>query len=342
MCISVCQCECVIAYKTKSADSASGARRFSLRFTHAFDKEHNGRMDPEEEKFLTLARSSEKETRQLDFKQQFDPNSAVDWSNIVKDIIAMANSGGGILVFGVADDGSIAGFDKNIVLEIDSATISDKIYSYTGENFSDFKILEVKRSRAIFASILVLGSETPITFTRNGADILVKGKQRPAFVKGIIYFRHGAKSEPADTSDIRSAFNKRLNRIRKSWFEGIRKISNIGASDEIIVSKKNPALRGKPLTLSGLLKVSEQGTPVKLSHVEFEALRQEYPLEYKDVAERCKKKKTVPQRKLQAYINSCKDNQDLSINWKKIGRSLNLPFSVPDKYMYKEKVVTDF
>lgn len=299
-------------------------------------------MDSDNQKLIELGQSAEGEMRHVDFKEQFDPNSASDWSNVTKDIIAMANSGGGILVFGVTDDGNNAGFDRDVVLKVDPATISNKIHSYTGENFSDFKVIEIKRKTTKYGAILVSQSETPIVFTRNGADTIVRGKQKPIFLKGSLYFRHGTKSEPADTADIRRSIEKILNKTRKSWFEGVRKISNISASEEVIVSRKNPALQGKPLTLTGLLKVSEKGALVKLSHVEFEALRQEYPLEYKDVLDRCKKKKPVSQKKLQDYINSCKNNQDLSINWRQVGRSLNLPFYVPDKYMYKTKVVDNF
>ena len=303
---------------------------------------HNREMNPTDQELVELGKSSEKESRRLDFKEQFDISSAADWANVVKDIIAMANSDGGVLVFGITDDGQHSAFDKDVVLKIDPAVISDKIHAYTGENFSEFKIVELKRGHKSLAAILIAQSDTPIAFTRNGADAPVKGKQKPIFLKGTIYFRHGAKSEPGDTADIKKAIDRILNKTRKSWFEGVRKISNIGASDEVIVSKRNPALQGRPLTLGGLLKVSEQGTPVKLSHVEFEALRQEYPLEYKEVLKRCKKKKAVSQKKLQSYINSCKSNQDLSINWGTVGKSLNLPFSVPDKYMYKEKVVENF
>lgn len=302
----------------------------------------NDNVSPNEQKLIELVQTARKESRQLDFKERFDPASASEWSNIIKDILAMANSGGGILAFGVADDGSLASFDKNIVLGIDPAIVTDKIHACTGEHFSDFKIVEVMRDRASLAAILISEAETPIVFTRNGADALTKGKQKPIFLRGSLYVRHGAKSEPADTADIKKAIDRALSRTRKSWFEGVRKIANIGASDEVIISKKNPALQGKPLTLAGLLKVSEQGTPVRLSHVEFETLRQEYPLEYKDVLEGCKKKKTVPQRKLQQYIDSCKGNQDLSINWKQVGKSLNLPFKVPNKHMYKQRVVDDF
>lgn len=295
-----------------------------------------------EQKIIELAETTIKETRQVDFKESFDPTSATDWSNIVKDIIAMANSGGGVLIFGVTDDGQASSFDKDTILNLDPATISDKIFSYTNENFSEFKIKKIRIKNKDFGSILISEAETPIAFTRNGAHTVVRNKQRPIFLKGTLYFRHGAKSEPADTSDLKRAIDRIINKTRKSWFDGVRKISNIGASDEIIVSKKNPALQGQPLTLAGLLKVSEKGARVQLSHVEFEALREQYPLEYKDVLKSCKKKKTMSQKKIQAYIDSCKENQDLSINWKMVGKSLRLPFPVPDKYMYKEKVVDNF
>ena len=35
-------------------------------------------------------------------------------------------------------------------------------------------------------------------------------------------------------------------------------------------------------------------------------------LEYKDVLERCKKKRALPQKKLQDYINSCKEGKENS------------------------------
>jgi hypothetical protein len=299
-------------------------------------------MEPDEQEIIDLAKASTKEGRQIEFKEHFDPSSAVDWSNIIKDIVAIANSGGGMILFGIADDGQPSAFNRQIILDIDPATVSDKIYSYTGEHFSEFKILEVKIGHRAFGTFLISESQTPIVFTRNGADVTTQTKQKPVFLKGTVYFRHGAKSEPGNTSDIKHVIDKVVSRTRRSWFEGVRKISKIGASDEVIINKRNPALQGRPLTLAGLLKVYEQGTPVQLSHLEFEALRKEYPLEYKEVVEKCKRKKTVTQRELQVYIDSCKDDQDLSINWKLVGKSLHLPFSVPNKYMYGQRVVDNF
>src|SRR3989344_9441196 len=114
------------------------------------------------EQFKLLAESANGESRYLDFKEVFDPKSSQDLARIVKDIIALANSGGGIIVFGVKDDGSSATFDKNIILGIDPATIANKLSAYTREDFADFEIITILRRRKQFAALLIGPSPTPI------------------------------------------------------------------------------------------------------------------------------------------------------------------------------------
>ena len=47
-----------------------------------------------------------KESSKVEFKVQFNPNSPGELIEIVKDIIAMSNSGGGCILIGVNNDGS--------------------------------------------------------------------------------------------------------------------------------------------------------------------------------------------------------------------------------------------
>jgi len=61
----------------------------------------------------------DKESADLDFKSGFDPAAAQDWCELVKDIVAMANSGGGLVVFGVNDDGTPAKGDLKPLLAVD-------------------------------------------------------------------------------------------------------------------------------------------------------------------------------------------------------------------------------
>lgn len=211
----------------------------------------------------------------------------------------MANSGGGVIVFGVKDDGSHSSFNKEIILNIDTAELADKIHSYTGEDFSEISVLEIKRGRKNVAAFMISSAPTPIAFIKNGADVTVGRKQKPAFIKGSIYFRHGSKSEPGNTNDIRRAIDKVVDRVRKNWIKGIRMVSQVGVSEEIVVNVKERQILSSSIdSLTSLIKLSEQGRPVKFTSSQIKGLKKMYPLSYAQVLKRCRKKRKTKQKEL--------------------------------------------
>ncbi len=84
--------------------------------------------------------------------------------------------------------------------------------------------MEFLKDRHTIAAIQIGAAETPIVFTRPGTYPIDGGKQAAAFGKGSVYFRHGSKSDPATTEDLRLAFETRLRKIRKEWLSGVRKV----------------------------------------------------------------------------------------------------------------------
>ena len=58
-------------------------------------------------------------------------------------------------------------------------------------------------------------------------------KQKTAFSAGTVYFRHGAKSEPGDTNDIRRVVERQLESIRQSWLKGVRKVVKAPAGSQV-------------------------------------------------------------------------------------------------------------
>jgi predicted HTH transcriptional regulator len=69
-----------------------------------------------------------------------DVESTGAWCELIKDIVTMANSGGGALVFGVDDQGKLSDADLTPLLALDSAKVMDKIAPYTGVQFPGFEI----------------------------------------------------------------------------------------------------------------------------------------------------------------------------------------------------------
>lgn len=175
-------------------------------------------------KLLERAENAKGESKYLDFKRQFDAASAAEWCEVIKDVVAFANSGGGVIVFGVNNDGTIADVDVSSLLKIDIADITNKIEAYCGYQFAEIEIIEVSRDSESAVAFLIGAADIPLVFTRAGADVLLGGKQRPAFVKGTVYFRHGAKSEPATRDDLVSWLDRTIDEVRRSWLGGIRKV----------------------------------------------------------------------------------------------------------------------
>jgi hypothetical protein len=162
----------------------------------------------------TKVEETDNENAELDFKGAFDPSAPPDWCELIKDIIAMANSGGGIVVFGVNDGGTPSSGDLKPIEALDPAVIADKIRKYTDQHFASFALSRGTRHGLPILGLCVFGSTIAIVFTSPGTYDVGGGKQKTAFSKGTVYFRHGAKSEPGTSQDLRVAVERELDRIR--------------------------------------------------------------------------------------------------------------------------------
>ena len=292
------------------------------------------------QKILQLASKTRYENKFVDFKREIDINSALSWCEVVKDIIALANSGGGIILFGVEDNGNHYNFDKNIVLNLDPAVITEKVSKYINEDFTEFEIIEIKRGKKDIAAIYICGNSTPIVFSKNGVQTSDGKKYKSVFAEGTVYFRRGAKSSPGTTQNIRNSIERTLELVRKEWFKGMRQVSEVGMNEVVKVEVKNQS--NIPANLTGLIKLSEKGRSVKFTNEHVEEIKKIFPLSYKETLDGCKKKRKVSQIKINQYMDKCKKDNNLSINWKLIAKNLQIPSSFSDKFTYSPKVIENF
>jgi len=193
--------------------------------------------------------AAQAESRRVDFKESLDVESPGEWIELIKDVVTMANSGGGALVVGVRNDGTHSGTDCAPLLKVDPAKIVDKVGAYTGEQFADFEVRPGKRHGKPVAVIDVAGVFPPMVFVRPGTYSVVqdgKQKQKTAFSAGTVYFRHGAKSEPANSHDLRQAFDRRLTEERKVLLSNVRKVVHMPAGTEVRIIPGDLAQPGDP------------------------------------------------------------------------------------------------
>ncbi len=172
------------------------------------------------------------ESETVEYKASFNPRSSGEWLEILKDVVALANSGGGVIIIGVEDSGALADFDAASLADLDPADLTNKLYKYTGQQFANFEFVAIASN---LFGIVVKTVAAPIVFVKpgtydTGAD---KPKQKTSFSAGTVYFRHGAKSEPGNADDLRWFIERRVEELRKSWLEGIVKVVEAPAGSHI-------------------------------------------------------------------------------------------------------------
>jgi hypothetical protein len=107
----------------------------------------------------------------------------------LEDVVAMANSGGGVIVL---DNGAAP----------ERARISDALLG-----FDAIEVTTVTRD----------GTTMPALLVGEAGDL-------PLEVERTVYFRHGAKSAPATADDIRRFIDRRLKATRRRWLKNIRQV----------------------------------------------------------------------------------------------------------------------
>ncbi len=164
------------------------------------------------------------ESATADFKSQFDPGFKGDWAELVKDVVAMANTCGGCILFGLDDDGHPTDLDCTEILSCDPADITNKVYSFTRRHFAAFRLAPVTRNGLRFGCLMIQPSRVPMVFESAGAYLSRSGKEKRAFSEGTLYFRHGAKSEPGTSDDLAAFVEREVAIVREVWLGRLRQV----------------------------------------------------------------------------------------------------------------------
>lgn len=176
------------------------------------------------ETLLQKGLSATKESRFVEFKVSFDPSDNGEWCELIKDIVAIANTGDGVIFIGLNSDGACSGIDISEVLNIDPAEITDQIFRYTREQLGGIELMRMEKNGQPVAAILITGLLEPIVFEKPGNYQRRNGKPACAFATGSLYFRHSAKSQPATNNDIRRVLKRNLDLLRKELMQGVSKV----------------------------------------------------------------------------------------------------------------------
>lgn len=152
------------------------------------------------------------ENNKWDYKSEIHINPNNSFANLLKDILAFANSGGGWLVLGVDDNCKIQGI-KN---KIDTTSLGQKVLDITGEQIMfDLNYYSIySESEMIVGLLYVYDSDKVLVSPVN----LNNDKGKPIVSENTIYYRRNASSIKANIDDLNSLIYK-LSKLGKYDFK---------------------------------------------------------------------------------------------------------------------------
>ena len=163
-------------------------------------------------RFLGRAAEARRSSKRVALRDSFEPRASGAWLELVRDVTSLANSGGGVVVL----DG---------VTGIDEEQLHEQLASYAEPEFESFVVEALSRAgRPATAIVVSPAANTPLVFSRPGRYRGADGTEHVAFVRGGLYFRHGARSEPATGADVRDFIKRQLDATRSQWLANIRQV----------------------------------------------------------------------------------------------------------------------
>jgi len=203
------------------------------------------------------------ETDAIDFKKEFNPAVDGEWCELLKDVLAMGNSGGGVIIIGVDSAGNTVGIDSAISKKMDPAVIGDKIRKYTAGNDPRCSVRIETRGSGTVLVLAIDASITPVAFEKAGT-YEVGAKPKCAFNAGSFYFRHNTRSEPGTTEDVAAAIEREVNRRREEWLGNIRQVMEAPPGSKVTFGEHSQASFGGSATTS--VRLTNDATAASIAY----------------------------------------------------------------------------
>ena len=163
--------------------------------------------EPTLDKFRDFLRGQTGEHNSIDFKSQW-----IDDAALAKEVLALANSQGGVIVFGVSEADN-----KSIIIDglptiKDKAVVSNGLKKYISSNLK-YDIYDFSYNASEYGELN--GKNFQMLIVEDVPEFIpfLAKKESGTLKQNIIYVRRGTSCEIADEDDISRILDRRINYI---------------------------------------------------------------------------------------------------------------------------------
>lgn len=200
-----------------------------------------------------------REDRTNDLKLTIDPKDRRAELELIKDVVALANSGGGTLEIGSSET-NISGVDETLVRELDSARIMSKVDRYIDPQKISIghSVTQLQTGKYVVRLTVQSRGKYPYVFAKDG-QYTKDGRTHNVFRAGDIYVRRGAQNVRASYYDIAEIINEAEERGRQSFVEQLHEVAKTvvrlpeGSMPVVLATSPTGDMTGAPTAMVDLV-----------------------------------------------------------------------------------------
>ena len=167
---------------------------------------------------------------------------------LVMHLAALANSGGGAVV----------ARDTPALTALGAAGAQAALESYTVERINVELRTERVDERDVAVFVVDGRPDAPAVFERAGAWHDDAGDEHVVFERGMVFFRHGRRSDPATARDMHRFAERVTRQQHRAWETNVKKAAHAPADADVYVVRRKQTEAG---TLSQVRVVDDPNAP---------------------------------------------------------------------------------
>lgn len=176
----------------------------------------------------------QKEHSEIEFKQSFQSPKYKD-KKLHKWIASFANANGGLIIYGVKNNGEIVGLKNNNLKDFDNKDLSQELLKFFAPKI-DFELFIKEVGDVELGFLYVYMSEEKPVIAINSASNTIR--------EGDIFYRYSGQSKHISYGDLRNIIEEKSNRLNERWMQLINDIATIGVENVGLLNIESGELLG--------------------------------------------------------------------------------------------------
>ena len=176
----------------------------------------------------------QKENSEIEFKESFQSPKHKD-KKLHKWIASFANANGGLIIYGVENNGKLAGLKNRKLHDFDMKDLSQELLDYFAPEIRfELFIKKVKEFELGFLYIYK-SSEKPVIAIKTANNNIQESD---------IFYRYPGQSRKISYADLRNILDEKYNRLNEKWLKLMNNVATIGVENVGLLNIENGELVG--------------------------------------------------------------------------------------------------